>query len=162
MAAVYGLWMENASFFMKMKPSWVKWAWGIGLAVITLIFLADDIHGLVSGKVIFLYEEDGEHMEYAKANAHMPVIVLYNDATPYHVWWCSQELMQYERIYFASEGNLEKITDEVLNSSEMAIVYAADYDTKGDSLEMILESCPDLEEYRLVLSKGLWSVYELE
>lgn len=144
------------------KASRFTWACGIGLAAIMLIFLADDIHGLVSGKVIFLYEEDGEHMEYAKANAHMPVIVLYNDATPYHVWWCSQELMQYDRIYFASEGNLEKITDEVINSSERAIVYAADYDTQGDSLEMILESCPDLEEYRLISRKGLWSVYELE
>lgn len=190
MTAVYALWMENGRFFIKKhsrekrtceenmpdlkrnekghgslwraKSSWAELACGIGLAAVMLFFLADDIHGLASGKVIFLYEEDEADMEYAKANAHSPVIVLYNDATPYHVWWCAQELMQYDRIYFASEGNLEKITDEAINSSEKAIVYAADYDTQEDSLEMILESCPELEGYRLVSRKGLWSVYELE
>ena len=151
MAAVYSLWTENAGV-----------AWGIGLAAVTVFFLADDIHGLAAGKVIFLYEEDKADMEYAKANAHSPVIVLYNDATPYHVWWCAQELMQYDRIYFASEGNPEKITDETIRGSGKAIVYAADYDTQEDSLEMILESCPELEGYRLVSRKGLWSVYELE
>lgn len=190
MAAVYSLWTENARFFIKKhsrekgtceenmpdlkrnekghgslgraKASWAELACGIGLAAVMSFFLADDIHGLASGKVIFLYEEDEADMEYAKANAHSPVIVLYNDATPYHVWWCAQELMQYDRIYFASEGNLEKITDEAINSSGKVIVYAANYDTQEDSLEMILESCPELEGYRLVSRKGLWSVYELE
>ncbi len=153
---------ENHGHLWEGKIPRARLACGIGLMALMLLFLADDIHGLAAGKVIFLYEEEGANVEYAKANAHSPVIVLYNDATPYHVWWCSQELMEYDRIYFASEGNLEKITDEAIKSCEKAIVYAADYDTQEGSLEMILESCPELEGYRLVARKGLWSIYELE
>lgn len=73
-----------------------------------VLFLAGNIYGLASGKVIFLYEEDRAVMEYAEANEHTPVVIFYNDATPYHVWWRSRELMQYDRVYFASQGNQEK------------------------------------------------------
>ena len=88
------------------------------------------------------------------------MVVLYNDITPYHVWWRSQELMQYDRIYFASEGNLEKITDEIICGSDRLIVYAADYDTQEESLAMILECNPNVNGYRLVAQRGLWSVFE--
>lgn len=112
--------------------------------------------------MIFLYEEDRLNVEYARENQHVPVIVLYNDATPYHVWWCAQELMQYDRIYFASQGNPEKIEDEIICGSRKVIVYAADYDTQEESLRMIQESNPALKMHRLVGQKGLWSVYEFE
>lgn len=131
-----------------------------GMAVLLLLFLLEDIHGLVSGKVFFLYEEEQADMEYARENEHTPVVVLYNDITPYHVWWRSQELMQYDRIYFASEGNLEKITDEIICGSDRLIVYAADYDTQEESLAMILECNPNVNGYRLVAQRGLWSVFE--
>ncbi len=127
-----------------------------------VLFLAGNIYGLASGKVIFLYEEDRAVMEYAEANEHTPVVIFYNDATPYHVWWRSRELMQYDRVYFASQGNQEKIEDETICGSDKVIVYAADYETQEESLNMIQEANPKLESRKLIAKKGLWSIYELE
>ena len=132
----------------------------MGLVLLFLVFLAGDMQELVSGKVLFLYEEDKGRVEYAKENADVPVIVLYNDATPYHVWWCSEELLEYDGIYFMSEANKEKITDEIICSSDKIIVYAADYETQEESLEMILKSVSGVNHYSLISQKSLWKVYE--
>lgn len=133
-----------------------------GIALIFLLFLAQDVHELITGKVLFLYEEDRDRVEYAKGNADVPVVILYNAATPYHVWWCSNELMEYERAYFMSENNQEELTDDIVCGSHKLIVYAADGETKEESLDLILRSNPELEGYRMVGRKSLWSVYEFE
>ncbi len=163
MAAVYGLWNRGAVFLFYDKAG--RGFSGIGkMAGIFcfVLFLAGNIYGLASGKVIFLYEEDRAVMEYAEANEHTPVVIFYNDATPYHVWWRSRELMQYDRVYFASQGNQEKIEDETICGSDKVIVYAADYETQEESLNMIQEANPKLESRKLIAKKGLWSIYELE
>ncbi len=162
MAALYGLWSRAASLFLPDEGGKKEKYRKMGMVILSAAFLLGDIHGLFTGKVIFLYEEDRGYMEYAMENADTPVVVLYNDATPYHVWWRSQELMQYERVYFASQGNPERITDDVVCDSGRLIVYAADYGTQEESLAMILESNPDLEGYRLAARMGLWSVFEFE
>lgn len=162
MAALYELW-GRAVYLLAPGADGKKEKYRkIGAVIVFAAFLLGDIHGLVSGKVIFLYEEDREYVEYAKENWNMPVVVLYNDATPYHVWWCSQELMQYERVYFASQGNQGRITDETVCGSGKLIVYAADYSTQEESLARILESNPGLKGYRLAARRGLWSVFEFE
>lgn len=130
--------------------------------VLFAAFLAADIHGLAAQRVLFLYKEEKERMEYARENAQTPVVILYNDATPYHVWWCSDELMEYESVYFASEGNQERITDETVCSGRKLIVYAADGDAKDTQLQMLLDGNPNLSAYRLVSQKDLWNVYEFE
>ncbi len=160
--ALYELWKELIILFDLEKGGNGRRLAAAGGAVLCFLLLAGDVHGILSDKVIFLYEEDSENVTYAGENAHVPVIILYNDVTPYNVWWCSQELMEYDRIYFVSEGNKERITDEVLCNSGKIIVYAADYDTKEESLRMILESNEDLGGYRLISQKSLWSVYEFE
>lgn len=139
-----------------------KTARNAGVAALFAIFLLADVHELMSGKVLFLYEEDAERIEYARENSHVPAVVLYNDITPYHVWWRSGELMEYEKIYFASEGNKEHIRDEIICSSSKIIVYAADHEAQKESLDMILESNPGLKGYELVSRKELWSVYEFQ
>ncbi|MDE6749293.1 MAG: hypothetical protein K2K21_09590 [Lachnospiraceae bacterium] len=160
--ALYGLWKELIVLFDLEKGRNGSRLAAAGGVVLCFLMLAGDVHGILSDKVIFLYEEDRENVAYARENAHMPVIILYNDVAPYNVWWCSQELMEYDRIYFASEGNNERITDEVLCNSGKIIVYAADCDTKEESLQMILESDENLGDYRLISQKSLWSVYEFE
>lgn len=124
------------------------------------LFLLTGIHGLASGKVIFLYEEQKAQLAYARENADQTVIVLYNDATPYNVWRCAQELMEYERIFFVSEADKGVILDEAVCGSGKIIVYAADYETQKESLDMVLESNRELTDYRLVAQKPLWSIYE--
>ncbi len=160
--AVYGLWKELAGFCCGENSQRLKRLSAAGGAALLVLFLAGDVHEFLSGKMIFLYEEEKEDVAYAREHAQTPVIILYNDATPYHVWWRSQELMEYDRLYFVSEGNKEQITDEIICGSDRVIVYAADYDTQEESLAMILESIPGLTQYRLVSQKSLWSVYEFD
>ncbi len=133
-----------------------------GIFLIFIVFLAGDFHGHLTDKVLFLYEKDQERVEYARENAHVPVIILYNEATPYHVWWCSEELMQYDGAYFASEGNEDTIADESISKSRKLIVYAADHERKEESLQMVLDSNPYLKDYQLISQKSLWSVYEFK
>lgn len=161
-AGICGLWKKAVYLFCKKDTRRSKRLVTAGISVVLMLFLAADIHGLASDKVIFLYEEDAQHVVYARENANTPVMILYNDATPYHVWWCSQELMQYEKVYFASQANKEVITDEIICNSDKVIVYAADYDTQDESLQMILDSNPKLAGYELITQKSLWSVYEFK
>ena len=160
--AICGLWKKVVDIFWDEKNPKRKKLVGVGMAVVLLLFLLGDIHGMVSGKVIFLYEEDAANVAYAKEHADTPAVILYNDVTPYHVWWCSQELMQYEKIYFVSEANKETITDEIICSSDKVIVSAADYETQEESLQMILDCNKKLDSYELIAKKSLWSVYEFE
>lgn len=157
---VYSLWKNAVHIFCCGNEVRANKLINIGMAAVLMVLLAGDIHGICAGKVIFLYQEDAALMDYAKTHANTPVIILYNDATPYHVWWCSQELMQYEKVYFASQANKEPLTDEILCNSENVIVYAADYETQEESLQMILDSNEKLSGYKQVGSKSLWSVYE--
>lgn len=162
--AVYGLWRHLVYFYCQRGGGErkAKWLEAAGGCLLLFLFLVGDVQEINAGKTIFLYEEEAENVEYAKENADTPVVILYNEATPYHVWWRSQELMEYDRVYFVSEGNKEEITDEIICGSDKVIVYAADYDTQEESLELILQSNPGLREYRLVSRKSLWSVYEFE
>lgn len=160
--ALHRLWNALIVLFGWGKGKNVRRLAVAGGVILCFLLLAGDAHAVFSGKVLFLYEEEQADVAYARENAHVPVIILYNDVTPHNVWWRSQELMEYDRIYFVSEGNKERITDEVIRSSGKIIVYAADYDTKEESLNMILESNDGLEDYRLVSHKSLWSVYEFE
>lgn len=132
------------------------------LCLLSAAFLFGDLHGLAAGRVLFLYPEGGERLEFARENADVPVVVLYNDATPYHVWWCADELMEYERVYFASEGNPEPITDSSVWSGEKLIVYAADGERKEEQLCMLRKSNADFGSCRLVSRRGLWEMYELD
>lgn len=133
-----------------------------GIVFLFAVFLLSDVHELAAGRVLFLYEEDADRVAYARENAHVPAVIFYNAATPYNVWWCSGELMEYDGAYFMSEDNKEEITDSVVCSSRKLIVYAADGDTKEESLELILRSNPGLEGYRMVGQKSLWSIYEFK
>lgn len=161
-AALSGLWKEFVRLWYRGNGKTSGRFAAAGGVLLCFLLLAGDFHEIASGKMIFLYEEEQEDVAYARENAKVPVVVLYNEATPYHIWWRSQELMEYDRIYFASQGNKERITDGVICGSGKLIVYAADYDTKEESLRMILESNEGLKDYRLVSQRSLWSVYEFE
>lgn len=159
-AAVYELGRRIIDILGKKDAGKIKRYGTVGIAILFAAFLIGDIHGLLTDKVIFLYEEDKAAFDYAKENTDETVVVLYNDATPYNVWWCAGELMEYDKVYFVSEGNKELLKDAEICQSDKVIVYAADYETQQESLEMILESISGLESYELISNKSLWSVYE--
>lgn len=107
-----------------------------GAVLVFLIFLTcGQIHGLLDGKVLFLYEEDAENIAFARQNADEPIIYFYNPALMWMIWDDSLELMQYDRIYFVNLADTSALEAEWLAQEDRVLVYAARTDTSAAALE---------------------------
>lgn len=128
-----------------------------------LILLLTDATALCRGRVFFLYEEERETMAFVREHKDVPVVVFYNEASGDHIWWLSDELMEYPKVYLASMGNKELLTDETITESESLLVYAADYENQEDYLQGLLEVNKNLSSYQVIAEKGrgVWTLYEV-
>ena len=107
-----------------------------GAVLAFLIFLTcGQIHGLLDGKVLFLYEEDAENIAFARQNADEPIIYFYNPALMWMIWDDSLELMQYDQIYFVNLADTSPLEAEWLAQEDRVLVYAARTDTSAAALE---------------------------
>lgn len=107
-----------------------------GAVLAFLIFLTcGQIHGLLDGKVLFLYEEDAENIAFARQNADEPIIYFYNQALMWMIWDDSLELMQYDQIYFVNLADTSALEAEWLAQEDRVLVYAARTDTSAAALE---------------------------
>lgn len=127
-------------------------------AFLILWGLAGDVSG---SKILFLYQEEGAKVQYAKDNKDAFAVVMYNSATPDKDWWITNELLEYSRIYYIDQENDEKITDEEILGSSKIIVYAADDDNKEKMLKMLVDSSDNLESYEEVGHEENWTTYEV-
>lgn len=158
---VYGIMIFLLLYFLLMPVIRLdRISVAAGMIVIAVL-LAADASALFSGKVFFLYEEEKAVMEYVKENKEVPVVVFYNEASADNVWRLSDELMEFPRIYLASQGNEEPITDESITESDSLLVYVADYDNDEGCLENLLRSNEKLSGYEKIAEKGLWTLYRL-
>lgn len=131
----------------------------VGLFVPAILLI--DGTAVKNGRVFFLYEEEKEIMEYVTEHRDDTVVVFYNDASSDNIWRLSDELMVYPRVYLASQGNPEPITDEVITKSGSLLAYVADYENKEECLSRLLQVNDHLTSYQAVAEKGLWTLYEL-
>lgn len=129
-------------------------------AFMAVVLLIDGL-ALKDGRVFFLYEEEKEVMGFVEENRDRPVVVFYNEASPDNIWRLSDELMEYEKVYLASQGNPEPITEKEITESRRLFVYVADYEGQEECVYRLLESAPYLDSCRIVARKGLWTFYEL-
>ena len=146
----------KVSDFAKNRKEWIM------AAVLAVILVLTDSLALKNGRVFFLYEEEKEIMEFVKAHRQEPVVVFYNEASSDNIWRLSDELMEYPRVYLASQENTEPIEDEVLLGSESLLAYVADYEDKEACLERLVEENNNLSSWRVVAEKGLWTLYEVD
>lgn len=137
-----------------------KAAYAMAAICLVIILLMDGL-ALKGGRVFFLYEEEKEIMEFVRSHNNEPVVVFYNDASADNIWWLSDELMEYEKFYLASQGNQKKITDEMITKSGKLLVYVADYEDKEACLRILLETNDKLTGYKVAARKGLWTLYEM-
>ena len=137
---------------------WQYCFWALLFGVLLIL----DITAMKQDKVFFLYEEEQEMMAHVKENSTVPVVVFYNDASPDNVWRISDQLMEVPKVYLASQGNAEPLTDSTIKDSERLLVYVADYEDKQACLLGLIESNKNVEEYREIGQKGLWTLYEVE
>ena len=123
--------------------------------------VAIDVIALAQGKVFFLYEEEKEIMEFVKEHNDVPAVVLYQETSGDHIWWLSDELMEYPKVYLASMGNKEPIADQAVIRSDSLIVYAADSEDSDACLQGLLGT--NWKTCQLVAQKGrgVWKLYYL-
>lgn len=168
---LYGVWMPMVELVQQQSQKQTshstplvscKQAICVLTVAVILAVAVMDSSALKNGKVFFLYEEEKEIMEFVKAHKEEPVVVFYNDASSDNIWWLSDELMEYPKVYLASQGNAEPITDEVITESGSLLVYVADYEDKEACLKGLLEVNSQLTSYDVVAEKGLWTLYQVK
>ena len=134
----------------------------VGASIVTAVIFAFLIKGHVYGNnVLFLYKEDVAKIDYAQQNKGSTAVVMFNPATPHNVWRLTDELLQYDRVYYMNEENLEKVTDSDVVNADKIILYVADDDYKNDAICNLVESCKNLDVIKEVDSEDMWTTCEV-
>ena len=115
---------------------------------------------IVDGNVLFLYREDAAKIEYAADNSDSVSIVMYNPATPYNVWRLTDELLQYDKVFYMNEENPEPIEDEIIKNSDKIILYVADNPCQEDAIKNLQSACQNIGTRTYISSEDMWTTYE--
>lgn len=126
-----------------------KTAHHLGVAAV-LICLIVDISGLVGDRVVFLYPEDKQQVEFAKerAEAGTPVVYIYQTGAEWCIWDVTNELLEYPAVYFVSADSEDLIEDDRIAEAQDLVVYLADGVDADTELIRILGNAPNLTSYK--------------
>ncbi len=130
-----------------------------------VIFIVFDFWADFKGDmVLFLYPKNAESMSLAREHAESEgfAVVLYNSASSDKIWWLSDKLMEYPRIYMINEDNSMDITEELIKNADNMIVYAADGDNKDERLSQLLDTACKLSSIVELDSRDNWTTYSFE
>ena len=121
------------------------------------------LKGHISDKrVLFIYPEDTQKIEYASENSSEVAVVMFNPATPQNVWRLTDELLAYPKVFYMDEENLDKITDPAVCDADKIILYAADNDLQEKAFENLFDSCHKLSSMDRVFTEDMWSTFEVK
>ncbi len=125
-------------------------------------FLLTCINGFIrDSKVLFLYKEDVNKIDYARANSDEVAVVMFNPATPHNVWRLTDELLQYDRVFYMDEENLDPLTEQGVVNAGKIVLYVADDDFKNDAICNLVNSCKNLDSIKEVDSEDMWTTCEI-
>ncbi|MGN0157426.1 MAG: hypothetical protein ACI39N_09255, partial [Lachnospiraceae bacterium] len=134
---------------------------GTLFAVLVAITTAAEIFGLCSDKVQFLYREDEQNVVWASNHEEETIAYLYNPVNEWMIWDDAEELMQYDRIFFASMENENPIADESLLTAEHIYVYAVRSE-KSDAILQNLKSDGSFTTCNKIRELRYCDLYELK
>ncbi len=130
--------------------------WVMGAVMLAFLF-----KGLINdGRVLFLYPEDRDKMAYAETNAGEVAVVMFNPATPQNVWRLTDELLEYPKVFYMDEENLDKITDAEVVNADKIVLYAADDDYQKEAFDN-LKSSANLTNIKWIATEDMWNTYEV-
>ena len=138
-----------------------KWIQGVFLGLMGLT-LAGQIYGLMQGKVCFLYPQDAENVAWAKEHSDEDVVYIYSPANQWMIWDESEELMQYEQIYFVNSTQEDVVSDERLSRTDHVYVYKMRGEEADAVFEEIVEENGGFEEINLIRELLYCDLYELK
>ncbi len=138
-----------------------------GTKILTFAFSAVCIALLLKGhvadhRVLFLYPEDKEKIEYAASNSAEVAVVMFNPATPQNVWRLTDELLQYPQVFYMDEENTSPLTEPTITSASKIILYAADDDLQNEAFDNLLQSCPSVTTMSEIFTEDMWTTYEVK
>ena len=118
-----------------------------------------------SDNVLFLYPEDAEKIQYARENAEETAVVMFNPATPHNVWRLTDELLEYDKVFYMDEENLNEIakaelSDLGLSGADKIILYAADDDIQEESIKNLISST-GMRDIKPLFVEDMWKSYVL-
>ena len=138
-----------------------KWIQGVFLGLMGLT-LAGQIYGLMQGKVCFLYPQDAENVAWAKEHSDEDVVYIYSPANQWMIWDESEELMQYEQIYFVNSTQEDVVSDERLSRTDHVYVYKMQGEEADAVFEEIVEENGGFEEINLIRELLYCDLYEFK
>ena len=172
---VYGFWLliVLAGFFCcgkaweklgekKNKEGQRKGLQGLGILLITGSILGCQLFALSQGKVQFLYTEDRENVNWAKAHSESVVVYLYNPANAWMIWDEAEELMQYKEIYFVNLADTTPITDPKVLQADRIYVYSSRLEEGEKMIDQLLEEGTSLTQKEKIRSLLYCDLYCLE
>lgn len=130
-----------------------------GAAVV--ICLALDLSGLAAGRVVFLYPEDRERLEFAREREQeaAAVVYLYEPGAEWCIWDAADELFVYPEVYFAAADKTERIVEERIGNAGPLVLYVADGADAEEQIGRIVEDGGESVEAALVFEEKYCGVY---
>ena len=117
---------------------------------------------MIDGNVLFLYKEDVPKIAYAREHEDNVAVVMYNPATPHNVWRLTDELLQYDKVFYMNEENTEKLVDKEVTSADKIVLYVADDDLQQEAINNLVDSCQNISGKSFVSDEEMWVTYELD
>ena len=127
-----------------------------------ILTLAGEISGLINGKVCFLYPQDRENVEWASERHDEAVVYIYNPANQWMIWDESEELMQYEQIYFVNSEREDLQADERLSRADTVYAYVMRGDAGEGMLESIVSKNGGFSDVKMIRELLYCDLYELK
>lgn len=126
-----------------------------------------DVMGLMSDRVVFLYPEDREQVNFAREREreNTPIIYLYDPGAEWCIWDVADELFAYSEVYFVSTDSMDEIRDERIGNAEALVVYIAEGADVEAQIGRLMKSNKKISENRgggkLVFEERYCDVYYL-
>ena len=131
---------------------------GIALCCITVVTLHKGL--FIDNRVLFIYPEDREKIAFASERHDKVAVVMFNPATPHNVWRLTDELLEYDKVYYMDEENNDPLDDvEIMNAGEI-ILYAADDDNQENAISNLMQYA-SLNEREKIYTEEMWNTYIL-
>lgn len=138
-----------------------KWMQGAFLFLMGLT-LAGQLYGLIQGKVCFLYPQDTQNVAWAEENHDKDVVYIYSPVNQWMIWDDSEELMQYEQIYFISSTQENVVSDKRLSETHHVYVYKMRGEEADAVFEKIIGQNGGFRDIKLIRELLYCDLYELE
>lgn len=150
---------HQLSFFKNEKnKKWLEMVFGC----LVILTFAGEAAGLVQGKVCFLYSEDAQNIAWAEEHKEEAVAYIYNPANQWMIWDESEELMQYDQIYFVSSEQEGIEPDTELSLADHIYIYKMRGDAADGVFDKMTEANGGFSEIILIRELLYCDLYELK